>query len=743
MRKIALYGKGGIGKSTIAANLSASLAMQGLQVLQIGCDPKHDSTRLLVHGRPVVTILDYMREVPPLKQRLSDLLHTGFSGVVCAEAGGPEPGVGCAGRGILSAFALFERLGLRTDEFDIILYDVLGDVVCGGFAVPLRKGFADEVYVVTSEEFMSIYAANNILKGVANFDQDGFRLAGIILNSRGKEEDAAPVYRFAQAVGLPIVCHVPRSDYFRRAEEGNHTVIEDFPQSPPGKLLSALAHQVNNSNQLHPARPLGTAHLEEVVYAKTEPRKDTEKIAAPPSMSAQTEPAPVDLALSIPSSHAAREQNDPATLSKSMLFREPLHGCAFTGAICTTTQIHGAITVAHAPRSCSHIAHRTIVTSGIRTRLQTGSILPRQLNPLIVSSDMNERGVIYGGENDLYNTLYAAMKQKPEAVFVVTSCPSGVIGDDPDTVIKKIRSSFPAIPVCAITTDGNIRGDYMQGVINACLEGAAGLIDRTQESRDDQVNILAEKNIANNAEANFQVVIQLLNKMGVGVNCRFVRNTTVKALENFNRARLNLLAYEDHFGRLLRSYFSTHFQATFASYPFPVGMHATRQWLLDIGSFFDKSHIAKATADEYQQRYQKAIARIRPSLAGKKIMIVSYIHDVDWILETAFDLDMEVQKVGILHYSQDHLFRTRYTNRFALELDYTPEKRDADLLRFCPDLLLCNYVPRDLPLPLHVDGIPLCPDVGFYGGLALANRWTALLKAPLVEGWRQDGIHNA
>lgn len=730
---IAIYGKGGIGKSTVAANLSAALAEEGQRALQIGCDPKHDSTRLLLNGRVVTTVLDYMRDVPPMEQRLDDLLHTGYGGVTCAEAGGPEPGVGCAGRGILSAFAVFDRLGLQTKDYDVILYDVLGDVVCGGFAVPLRKGFADRVYVVTSEEFMAIYAANNILRGVRNFDGDAVRLAGLILNSRGRDEDPAPVHRFAQAVGLPIVCRIPRSDRFRRAEEQDQTVIQAFPQSRESDLFRDLARQIRNSPQVYPARPLSDAALERSVFLKNSAH----------FVEFTGEQRPARGKSAVPRDRPVAKQALSASsglMSKSMLFRQPLHGCAFTGAISTTVQIRGAITLAHGPRSCAHIAERTILSSAIHARARTGLLLPRQLAPPLVSSDMDEGVVIYGGGESLRQTLRRVLRRQPEAVFVVTSCPSGVIGDDPNAAIRDIGLEFPDIPILPITTDGNIRGDYMQGVLNACIEGAAPLIDPLVEPEGARVNVLAEKNIANNAESNFATISELLRALDISVNCRFIRNTSAELLRDFRKASLNLLAYEDHFGRVLRSYFSERLGSVFATHPFPVGFAETERWLYDIATFFGKTDAARHVVDDHRDGYHAAIRRFKPVLAGKRLMIISYIHDVDWILETVFDLGMIVEKVGILNYSQDYLFRTRFRDRFELETDYAPRKRDADLERIRPDLLLCNYVPKDLPVPLLVDSIPLCPDVGFYGGLAFARRWAALLKSPIREGWRDDGL---
>ena len=191
--EIAVYGKGGIGKSTISANMTAAAAMKGCRVLQIGCDPKHDSTRLLMHGESIPTVLDVLRDKGAENAQPEDILKQSKialegSEIGCIEAGGPKPGVGCAGRGIISAF---EYLGKHhiLEQYDRVLYDVLGDVVCGGFAVPVRREYADAVFLVTSGEYMALYAANNILRGIRNFDGDKYkRIAGIIYNERKLED---------------------------------------------------------------------------------------------------------------------------------------------------------------------------------------------------------------------------------------------------------------------------------------------------------------------------------------------------------------------------------------------------------------------------------------------------------------------------------------------------------------------------------------------------------------------------
>lgn len=184
--RVAFYGKGGIGKSTIASNVSALLAMQGKKILHIGCDPKADSTRLLCKER-IKTVLEVLEEKD--RPERDELVHRSESGVWCVESGGPEAGNGCAGMGIITAMKELERLGVLDEDWDVIIYDVLGDVVCGGFSVPMRQGYVDKVYIVSSADFMSLYAANNILKGVVRYSDEKNLLGGFVFNHIREQEE--------------------------------------------------------------------------------------------------------------------------------------------------------------------------------------------------------------------------------------------------------------------------------------------------------------------------------------------------------------------------------------------------------------------------------------------------------------------------------------------------------------------------------------------------------------------------
>ncbi len=241
MIKIAVYGKGGIGKSTVVSNMSAALAGMSRTVMQIGCDPKSDSTRTLMGGRRIPTVLEQMRDRDHVG--LEDIVFKSSCGVLCVESGGPVPGVGCAGRGIITAFEKLEELdAYGVYKPDVIFYDVLGDVVCGGFAMPIRGGYADMVCIVTSGEMMSLYAASNIAGAVKSFGKRGYAtLRGLIFNAKGIENEDSLVEKAAREMGTSVIIKVPRDPMVQKAEELGRTVVEAFPECGVSSVFSQLA----------------------------------------------------------------------------------------------------------------------------------------------------------------------------------------------------------------------------------------------------------------------------------------------------------------------------------------------------------------------------------------------------------------------------------------------------------------------------------------------------------------------
>ena len=265
LRQIAIYGKGGIGKSTTTQNLTAGLCEHGKKVMVVGCDPKADSTRLLLGGLAQKTVLDTIRDEGE-DIELDRILKTGFGGTKCVESGGPEPGVGCAGRGIITSINMLENLGAYTDDLDYVFYDVLGDVVCGGFAMPIREGKAKEIYIVASGEMMALYAANNISKGIQRYARTGgVRLGGIICNSRNVDRELDLLRAFAKELGTKLLYFVPRDNIVQHAEINKKTVIEYKPTSNQAQEYRNLAQAVIENENFAIPTPMTQERLEEIL----------------------------------------------------------------------------------------------------------------------------------------------------------------------------------------------------------------------------------------------------------------------------------------------------------------------------------------------------------------------------------------------------------------------------------------------------------------------------------------------
>jgi len=266
VRQIAFYGKGGIGKSTTQQNTMAALAERGNKVMIVGCDPKADSTRLILHSKAQTSVLSLAAEIGSVEDlELEDVLLEGQFGIKCVESGGPEPGVGCAGRGVITAISFLEEQGAY-ENLDYVCYDVLGDVVCGGFAMPIRQGKAQEIYIVTSGEMMAMYAANNIARGILKYAHSGgVRLGGLICNSRNTDREAELITELARRLNTQMIHFIPRDNVVQHAELRRMTVIEYNSEVNQAAEYRELARKIEQNDMKTIPTPISMDELEELL----------------------------------------------------------------------------------------------------------------------------------------------------------------------------------------------------------------------------------------------------------------------------------------------------------------------------------------------------------------------------------------------------------------------------------------------------------------------------------------------
>lgn len=713
-RKIAIYGKGGIGKSTVSSNLTAALGDMGVKVMQVGCDPKHDSTRGLIGGRSQNTVLEYLKTVKPEDRRLEDVMATGYRGCLCVEAGGPEPGVGCAGRGIISAFDLLNDLGAESVDTDITLFDVLGDVVCGGFAVPLRNGYADTVYIVTSGEFMSIYAANNILRGTANYDPD--RIGGLIFNSRGDPAEDGRVMAFSEAVGVPVIAVFGRSPIFMEAEKQGKTVVEMRPDSPEASSFRGLAQKVLEGRRYR-ARFLSEDELERTILGRTSvPEK-----AAPASVQSSTvsrRPRPYS--------------------SRIAEYDEPLNGCAFSGASSVCTSIDGLTTVLHSPKSCAHFTIQ-LDSNSVNGAMRRGYRVVKAFeDPDVICTDMKEHDMIFGGGKALEHALGKCIAAGKKDIAVITACPPGIIGDDVPGIVGKVERNNPGTRICILKEDGNATGDFMQGVIDAGI----GLVERFSspgETIPFSVNLVGSKTMSSNMQSELAHVSSILSSLGITVNCILPGITDMKGLEGASRATVNLKLNPDVFSDKICRFLEDRYGMKTLEEPVRGGIDGTSRWVRCVARFFGCEERADMIIDGIRERFDRMMDGPRRILSGKTCCIVAINNDVSWIVEAVEGAGLEIKGAYILSRSDhtDDLTDERMPDGFTAiyENDVPDVMRTINSSH--PDILLVPAI-ADVDPSIYQSRLPCAPSTDTFAARGLTDDWIRGMLAPKEEGWRKD-----
>ena len=757
--QIAVYGKGGIGKSTVSANLSAALASLGSRVLQIGCDPKHDSTRLLTHGKKVKTVLDYILNTPPDLQKIEDVLMEGYRGTGCVEAGGPRPGMGCAGRGILTSFDFLEKYEIFS-KYEMILFDVLGDVVCGGFAVPVRKQYADAVLLITSAESMSVYAANNILQGIKNLNPQDKRIAGIIYNSRGNTDDISRVEEFAQAVGLPVIAKIPRSIAFSNAERRAVTLTEADPENPEAGIFLSLAGKILSGLPLFEASPLSEDQMERFMRGRSLLVTDNRRPAADQTdRSGSSEGAAArkdgsdgsETALcgaEADESSAGRvggrkadTENERFILPERRALsdpfsRVPMEGCSYRGALDLAVHVKDAAVMGHAPKSCTWIAYNGFSSYGRRGLFERGVLYPAFVPSNLANTDITVEDAIFGGVEHARMKAMELYKKGVRSIIVVTACIPGLTGDDLVPLKKELKEL--GCDMYIVKSDGVEEGNYTEGMALCyrTLAKEAVWLDVRQEK--DCINVVYEHTIASRMDQNHMELLSILEPLGIRINCRFLCDTSMEEIHHFLRAPYSIMARDDALGREIKKIFETSYGCRFLSGVLPKGFKETAGFVSKLGKLYGKEEEAAALIEKQRAVYEAEIRKLRDTFREKKVL--AFLNNIDngWLLELMEDLELDIVKMILLGKKNEVNLRWNRVYSADWEKDRENLRRAAEELQ--PDVVLVNdpSVFGNLPSSLTVIYVNADAVIGFYSGIREAKEWTKLFYNQLEGRWRHD-----
>lgn len=639
-----------------------------------------------------------MKEKPASEIVLDDLIITAPCGVNCIESGGPEPGIGCAGRGIITAMNELKRLGLNKSDYDVVLYDVLGDVVCGGFAVPLRKDYSDVVYLVTSGEFMAVYAANNILRGILNHSPDVPRVGGIILNCRGMEDEDDLVRRFSEAVGIPVVCRVPRDPHFAMSEKEGRTVIGMFPESEPAIQYNALMDNVIGQIEGNAPRYLSN------------PLTDEE----------------LDLLL----------KGKPVRSDKEQCIRsiriKPSDGeaCAARSAAMSLSGIKDLAVVIHGPRACGYNM------CNIRDVHFLGDV---KVNPdmdltytdNMLCTDMVDADSIFGGADKLNGMLERLCSEGRRYIAIITACIPGIIGDDVSACIRNIKSKYPDVTILDVRTDGNLTGSALNGTRMA-REAIMSLIDNCPEKERGLVNVISSSGM--NSGLDRRRIISLLDSLGYGLNSILFNGCTIDEIRRAGRAEFNIPASKRDLSPEYRQMYEDH-GMVISDRLLPCGFIESVVWLRAFENDSNKDSVEKYI-ESCTARYQDVVKRTSKTLDGKRIYLIGWIgRPMDWMVDALKDSGAIVVKAAMSGpITGDPLPSGRH-DEVPKSSASTTNDILADLEELKPDLILgtvraANRLNiRNGPLPKNT--------ISFEASCDLLEYAADLIRAPIESSWKR------
>lgn len=646
--RIAVYGKGGIGKSTISSNLSRTLSSMGLRVLHIGCDPKHDSCRPLLHRNVPCTASEYIRDNLPSGRNLNDVLCEDSRGVSCIEAGGPEPGIGCAGKGILTMFSALERMGINYNDYDVVIYDVLGDVVCGGFAVPMRERYSDMMLIVTSGEFMSLYAANNILRGMMNFETTRPRPVSLILNRRGMPAEDSLASAFSEATNVPIIASFDKSTAFQEAEKAGTTVCDMFPESPEAKAFGQMAMNVLSFERKSSNRPEPlTDDQMDVLFSSG--RLDGRGSYRPSRRAAAPDPTiPV---------HQPRRRTGKGAVS----------------AMREAGKVEDIGVIVHGTPSCGF---SMLCEISDRRAAAGGSFRPMSD---IICTCLGASDVVNGSNGRLRDSLEKLACEGMRCIVVVVTCLPHMIGDDLAHVLDWFRGEHPGIHVILAEGGGTDVGNDAHMEV---LLGLADLVDTDVDPKPNEITIVDDTFLGIDSGRNLEHIGNLVSDIGLRLRPGFLQFCCIDDIIRLREAGIATLGCRSRDTLKLRDALSDK-GLVFMDRPLPKGVHETIPWITELGEITGRQDVAERTVANIGERYSGALADTGAALRGKRVAIVTESpQDDSWIFRTLDDTgaDVTLHVVGGAQGSLD-IPEIRHENRPELLSWLTDESQDIVLSR--------------------------------------------------------------
>ncbi len=604
MYRLAVYGKGGIGKSTISANLSYLLSTGGSSVLHVGCDPKHDSARLLTGGETVRTFLS---------DTSADPICTGENGIMCVECGGPGPGRGCAGKALE---LLMSRLSDVDSDFRV--YDVLGDVVCGGFSVPARASNADAVIIVTSGEMMSLYAANNILRGLENINP-GPCVLGLVLNRRGIEGETERVSEFADAVGLPVLCDIPRSQLFADAEASGRVLCVEHPDSEEARILRGLADMIIGGTEGHRPAPLSEEDITAV--SRGLPR-------SPVKVERQARKCSFDL--------FDTERN----LTYHGEFVVP--SCTSHGAADAAMRIRDAAVILHGPRNCAYLMEYAFRRRAIYGSSERADGIP---DPGLYCTCMDAVSASSTPDELVMDAARRAMGDGYAVAFLIPTCASVTLGVDHAAVARR-ASAETGMDIIPVIHDKVFLGSKFGGTFGL-FDALAGRMVQTPVEKGT-VNLIARWFYGLGKDRSMTELAYILGLMGLKIKHRLLDFSTMSEIADFPSAEYDILLGKAKLNRRISERIADATGRRPAlEMDVPTGLCRCLRTVRDIADYAPELAANLPSAEAaLKERFEKGISAVRHRTEGRSAVIYCIVNaDLEWQVETLRAMGMRVDAI--------------------------------------------------------------------------------------------------